>query len=355
MVPQGSGACPAAAETIEAFVERMLPLLDMERDAEMEQQGTPATLMARPARHPLLACNLVRAWSQGEEGQRAHSMASLLSRDLRAASGNSGNLNSSDNFSQNIAAHLAFSRTVLKMSFVSLSVHSTDPGCCFGGAGEALTKLSPEAAQARGLCNLRCSNTSGGLLGRTLLTLVSNKARCWPGRVWGLARCTSSSEAPLHCHNKWALDWICQAPRRHSAAVAVVIAFTVVFQCLARKQVQATQCRWGNSVAQGPASGKEVLPLPAHKFGPHDIVAVRPSKRGAGGPPLAQGVVYRLHETSVVVAVDEAPDDGLDQPLRLEKLANTVGTRGEGGGEGSGSSGGCGGKQGGRGTMPFDV
>ena len=73
---------------------------------------------------------------------------------------------------------------------------------------------------------------------------------------------------------------------------------------------------------QGPASGKELLPLPAHKFGPHDIVAVRPSR---GGPPLAQGVVYRLHEASIVVAVDDAPDDGLEQPLRLEKLANTVG------------------------------
>ncbi len=35
-------------------------------------------------------------------------------------------------------------------------------------------------------------------------------------------------------------------------------------------------------------------------------------------------MVYRLHETSIVVAVDEAPDDGLEQPLRLEKLANKV-------------------------------
>ncbi len=43
------------------------------------------------------------------------------------------------------------------------------------GAGEALGKLSAEAARARGLWNLRCDDVSGGLLGRTLLTLVSNK------------------------------------------------------------------------------------------------------------------------------------------------------------------------------------
>lgn len=30
----------------------------------------------------------------------------------------------------------------------------------------------------------------------------------------------------------------------------------------------------------------------------------------------------RLRDSSITVAVDEAPDDGLEQPLRLEKLAN---------------------------------
>ena len=37
-----------------------------------------------------------------------------------------------------------------------------------------------------------------------------------------------------------------------------------------------------------------------------------------------QGVIYRVKETSVVVAVDDAPEEGLDQPLRLDKLANEV-------------------------------
>ena len=36
------------------------------------------------------------------------------------------------------------------------------------------------------------------------------------------------------------------------------------------------------------------------------------------------GVVYRLKDTSVVVAVDDVPEEGLDQPLRMEKLANEV-------------------------------
>jgi len=34
--------------------------------------------------------------------------------------------------------------------------------------------------------------------------------------------------------------------------------------------------------------------------------------------------VYRVKEDCITVAVEEAPDEGLDQPLRLEKLANEV-------------------------------
>lgn len=77
----------------------------------------------------------------------------------------------------------------------------------------------PMIAQARGttLLNLRCEDIEGGLLGRQLLTLLSNK-----GYV---------------------------------------------------------------------GSGKGVvLPLlPPHKFTPHDVVALRPSKGAADGPPLVQG------------------------------------------------------------------
>jgi len=87
-------------------------------------------------------------------------------------------------------------------------------------AHEATSLCSPETAQARGraLLNLRCSGAEGGLLGRTLLTLVPNKGH----------------------------------------------------------------------VAGGPPPE-----LPPHKFGPHDVVALRPHRGPADGPPLGTGVVYR--------------------------------------------------------------
>lgn len=36
------------------------------------------------------------------------------------------------------------------------------------------------------------------------------------------------------------------------------------------------------------------------------------------------GVVYRARDTSLVIAVDDVPEEGMDQPLRIEKLANEV-------------------------------
>lgn len=32
----------------------------------------------------------------------------------------------------------------------------------------------------------------------------------------------------------------------------------------------------------------------------------------------------RVRDTCIVLAVEEMPDEGLDQPLRLDKLANEV-------------------------------
>ena len=76
------------------------------------------------------------------------------------------------------------------------------------------------------------------------------------------------------------------------------------------------------TVIQG--SGDAVAhPLPPHKFSPHDVVDVRPNKADSG-PALVGGLVYRVKEDCITVAVEEAPDEGLDQPLRLEKLANEV-------------------------------
>ena len=43
-----------------------------------------------------------------------------------------------------------------------------------------------------------------------------------------------------------------------------------------------------------------------------------------GSAALCEGVVVRVRDDSLVLAVDEVPDSGLEVPLRLEKLANTV-------------------------------
>lgn len=75
--------------------------------------------------------------------------------------------------------------------------------------------------------------------------------------------------------------------------------------------------------------GAAPVPLPAHKFSPHDVIAVRPNATGSGGTDaassIAQGVAYRVHEDKIIVAVDDLDDSAaLDVPLRLDKLANKV-------------------------------
>lgn len=57
---------------------------------------------------------------------------------------------------------------------------------------------------------------------------------------------------------------------------------------------------------------------------PHDVVDLRANKGDSNRPALASGLVYRVKDDAITVAVEEAPDEGLDQPLRLEKLANEV-------------------------------
>lgn len=64
--------------------------------------------------------------------------------------------------------------------------------------------------------------------------------------------------------------------------------------------------------------------LPPHKFGTHDVVVLKPNKADVGSPSLGQGVVYRLKDSSITVAFDDIPEEGLNGPLRLEKLANEV-------------------------------
>ncbi|MFQ6631822.1 hypothetical protein Gotur_009137 [Gossypium turneri] len=59
-------------------------------------------------------------------------------------------------------------------------------------------------------------------------------------------------------------------------------------------------------------------------FGTHDVVVLKPNKADLGSPALGQGVVYRLKDSSITVSFDDVPEDGLNNPLRLEKVANEV-------------------------------
>uniref|UniRef100_A0A7N0VDF1 DNA helicase n=1 Tax=Kalanchoe fedtschenkoi TaxID=63787 RepID=A0A7N0VDF1_KALFE len=100
-----------------------------------------------------------------------------------------------------------------------------------------------------------------------------------------------------------------------------------------------TACRRGSVLlnlkcvdAQTGLMGKTLLEfqstkgdvLPAHKFGTHDVVVLKPNKADISSPAIGQGVVYRLKDTVIVVAFDDIPEEGLNSPLRLEKVANEI-------------------------------
>eukprot|EP00889_Picochlorum_renovo_P004954 jgi/Picre1/31984/NNA_007332.t1 len=68
--------------------------------------------------------------------------------------------------------------------------------------------------------------------------------------------------------------------------------------------------------------------LPAHTLSQHDIVRIKPNKTdGSRAGFVVEGVVYRIRDASITVAVDVLPDDDdsfLCIPLKVEKLANYV-------------------------------
>ncbi|CAL5341012.1 unnamed protein product [Camellia sinensis] len=88
------------------------------------------------------------------------------------------------------------------------------------------------------------------------------------------------------------------------------------------KCVDAQTGLMGKSLLEFQSTKGDVLP--AHKFGIHDVAVLKPNKADLGSPPLGQGVVYRLKDSSITVAFDDIPDEGLNSPLRLEKVANEV-------------------------------
>lgn len=74
-----------------------------------------------------------------------------------------------------------------------------------------------------------------------------------------------------------------------------------------------------------PTRGGE---LPSSQFQPGDLALVRSAgasgggAAGSGGAPTA--VVVRVRPTKIVVALDEVPEEPLEEPLRLDRVANDV-------------------------------
>jgi hypothetical protein len=209
-------------------------------------------------------------------------------------------------------------------------------------------------ARGRALLNLRVSELEGGLLGRTLITLVPNKgwrqkggddsgssaapasgsasASAGGGRGPPAAAAAACPSLPPHkfgthdvvalrpskgspdvtplCSGVWmdVLGWVSQASPPH---------------CFSALPSSQSNSRVGNPVLR-PAGLKHtacvrtflVLGLSGHDKPWRSAY----SKNGF----CAAGVIYRVTDSSMVVAVDEAPDEGLEQPLRLDKLANEV-------------------------------
>ncbi|XP_051148964.1 uncharacterized protein LOC127263784 [Andrographis paniculata] len=88
------------------------------------------------------------------------------------------------------------------------------------------------------------------------------------------------------------------------------------------KCVDAQTGYMGKSLLEFQSNKGDVLP--PHKFGNHDVVVLKPNKSDLASPPLGQGVVYRIKDSSITVAFDDVPEEGLNSPLRLEKVANEV-------------------------------
>ena len=76
-----------------------------------------------------------------------------------------------------------------------------------------------------------------------------------------------------------------------------------------------------------PTRGGE---LPATRFQPGDLVLVR-SSRDSGRPgaaPLSGGaptaVIFRMRRERITIALDELPEDPLEEPLRIDRVANDI-------------------------------
>ena len=106
-----------------------------------------------------------------------------------------------------------------------------------------------------------------------------------------------------------------------SAGVEAAVALGVCVRNL--RVTDASPGFLGRTVLTFTLRGQSDVPLPDHKLGVHDIVAVRPSAGATNEAPLARGIVCRLTDSQLSVALDDAPE-GCEGPLRVERLANDV-------------------------------
>lgn len=151
-------------------------------------------------------------------------------------------------------------------------------------AEEALAAGSPEAAAAKGraLLNLRLADAEGGLLGRTLLTLVNNKAR--------------PPDAPVLV----ARGWVHGGPAGPDGPDGIPGSRAPCAASRRPPPLQPGPPRLPLRCSRSQGGGTQ--PLPPHKLAPHDIVRLRPSKGDGGGAALAEGVVYRIRDAAITVA-----------------------------------------------------
>ena len=70
---------------------------------------------------------------------------------------------------------------------------------------------------------------------------------------------------------------------------------------------------------------KDGKPLPEHQMTPHDEAAVRRDQDN-GDAILTKGVVYRVGDKRITLAIEDVPEEGFEDgsSLRIEKLANQV-------------------------------
>ncbi|XP_028123396.1 DNA-binding protein SMUBP-2-like [Camellia sinensis] len=129
--------------------------------------------------------------------------------------------------------------------------------------------------------------------------------------------CLLNSSSP-----PWPLYSISKASMTSGATRTLDAALKKGSTILNLKCVDAQTGLMGKSLLEFQSTKGDVLP--AHKFGIHDVVVLKANKANLGSPPLGQGVVYRLKYSSITVAFDDISEEGLNSPLRLEKVANEV-------------------------------